>query len=72
MLVYGIAYRLDDIADCDRVIVMERGRIEESGSPQELLRDARGQFTSLVANLGRDAQQRIRTIAAGSVTQPSK
>src|SRR5690606_32183110 len=35
-----IAHRLDTIADYDMIVVMSAGRVEECGSPIELLRDA--------------------------------
>ena len=43
-----IAHRLSTVRDADRIIVMERGRIVESGSPAELLR-ADGLFAALAA-----------------------
>ena len=32
-----ISHRLDDVLECDRVVVMDRGRLVETGSPEELL-----------------------------------
>ena len=43
-----IAHRLSTIMHADRVIVMDKGRIVESGSPDELLADKNGMFYQLV------------------------
>ena len=43
-----IAHRLGTIIDYDRVVVINKGRVEESGSPHELLQQPRGSFTALV------------------------
>jgi ATP-binding cassette subfamily C protein len=42
-----IAHRLSTIANCNKIIVMDRGRVVEQGSYQELF-DNRGLFTELV------------------------
>ncbi|XP_075530342.1 multidrug resistance-associated protein 1-like isoform X3 [Dermacentor variabilis] len=46
-----IAHRLNTILDYDRVIVLDRGEIAESGSPQELLK----RETSLFYSMAKDA-----------------
>jgi NHLM bacteriocin system ABC transporter ATP-binding protein len=43
-----IAHRLSTIMHADRVVVMDRGRIVESGAPDELLADEKGMFAQLV------------------------
>ncbi|KAJ2780056.1 ATP-binding cassette glutathione S-conjugate transporter ycf1 [Coemansia javaensis] len=45
--VLTIAHRLETIMDCDRIVVMDRGRIAEVGSPKDLI-DAGGHFAALV------------------------
>lgn len=42
-----VAHRLSTVSNCDQVIVLDRGRIVEQGSPQELY-DARGLYYELV------------------------
>ncbi len=43
-----IAHRLTTVADADRVVVLEGGRVVEQGSPAELLA-AGGAFAALAA-----------------------
>ncbi|KAJ1730377.1 hypothetical protein LPJ61_003046, partial [Coemansia biformis] len=45
--VLTIAHRLETIMGSDRIVVMDKGRIAETGSPQELI-DAGGHFAELV------------------------
>jgi ATP-binding cassette subfamily B multidrug efflux pump len=41
-----VAHRLSTIQDCDRILVLHRGRLRESGTHQELLRE-RGLYARL-------------------------
>ncbi|XP_076222940.1 ATP-binding cassette sub-family C member 4-like isoform X2 [Nomia melanderi] len=51
--VITVAHRLNTIIDCDRIIVMDAGRIAEFGCPHELLRDKpNGIFSQMVENTG--------------------
>lgn len=43
----SIAHRLDTIVDFDRVVVLEKGRIIETGHPKMLLQDAGSKFKAL-------------------------
>ena len=52
--VITIAHRLNTIADYDKVIVMDRGRIVETGSPYELLQ-RNGMFAEMVEHTGKNA-----------------
>lgn len=52
--VITIAHRLNTIADYDKVIVMDRGRIIEIGSPYELLIKG-GTFSEMVDHTGKSA-----------------
>ncbi|KAM0464545.1 hypothetical protein ACHAPV_002375 [Trichoderma viride] len=49
-----ISHRLDAIMDFDRVIVMDKGRVVESGSPRELVKQDEGAFKSLWTAGGRE------------------
>jgi ABC-type multidrug transport system fused ATPase/permease subunit len=44
-----IAHRVDTIMDCDSLLVLDRGRLVESGGPGELSRRPGGTFARLVA-----------------------
>jgi len=44
-----IAHRLSSIAEADRIIVLEGGRITQHGTYDELLADAGGLFASLAS-----------------------
>jgi ABC-type multidrug transport system fused ATPase/permease subunit len=47
--VVTIAHRLDTIADCDVIMVMDAGRVIEMGTPEELKATENGVFASMVA-----------------------
>jgi len=42
-----IAHRLSAVKDADRIIVLERGRVVEDGSPAELLGHEAGYYSRL-------------------------
>ena len=52
--VITIAHRLNTVADYDQIIVMDKGKIVESGSPYELIQ-RNGLFAEMVQNTGRNA-----------------
>ncbi|XP_076648328.1 ATP-binding cassette sub-family C member 4 [Halictus rubicundus] len=59
--VITVAHRLNTIIDCDRIIVMDAGRIEEFGSAHELLRNnPNGIFSQMVENTGPAMAQMLR------------
>jgi energy-coupling factor transporter ATP-binding protein EcfA2 len=46
-----VAHRLRTVIDCDKVLVLERGRVTEQSHPHELLQQ-QGPFSSMVAEGG--------------------
>jgi ATP-binding cassette subfamily C (CFTR/MRP) protein 1 len=50
--IIAIAHRLNTIMDFDRVIVMEAGKIVETGNPQKLRRTEGSLFKILVEKQG--------------------
>ena len=52
--VITVAHRLDTIADYDVVMVMDSGRVVETGSPWELI-ERGGLFADMVAHTGKNA-----------------
>ncbi|KAL4705012.1 hypothetical protein ACJJTC_009800 [Scirpophaga incertulas] len=61
--VLTVAHRLHTVADSDRVVVMEAGRIVECGHPHELLQLKDGHFTGMVKQLSPAAEQSLRELA---------
>lgn len=47
--VLTIAHRLDSVLDCDRILVMDAGRVAELDTPEQLLSDPGSIFSELVA-----------------------
>lgn len=45
--VLTIAHRMNSVMDCDRVLVMDGGRLVEIGSPSQLLENVEGAFSQL-------------------------
>ncbi|CAH0405961.1 unnamed protein product [Chilo suppressalis] len=62
--VLTVAHRLHTVADSDRVVVMDAGRIVECGHPHDLLQIPEGQFSRMVEQLGPAAGQSLREAAA--------
>lgn len=58
-----IAHRLETIIDYDKVIVMDKGKAVEIGSPSELLKDESGFFTSMVEATGPESAMQLRQLA---------
>lgn len=51
-----VAHKLDTILDYDKIIVMEAGRVVETGAPHELLASDKSHFSRLYASLSTDGE----------------
>jgi ABC-type multidrug transport system fused ATPase/permease subunit len=58
-----IAHRLNTIMDYDAVLVMDKGKVAEFGSPKELLEDDNGLFSNLVDSTGNESSLALRQMA---------
>jgi ABC-type glutathione transport system ATPase component len=63
-----VAHRLDSVLDCDRVIVLEGGRLVEQGPPRHLLRETQSCFAAMYYAASRERQGQDE---AKHVTKPS-
>ncbi|KAI1315640.1 hypothetical protein EDD11_000533 [Mortierella claussenii] len=57
-----IAHRLNTIIECDKILVMEDGRVVEFEHPTKLIENKDGYFHSLVSQSGPDAVARLKTM----------
>lgn len=48
--ILSVAHKLDTILDYDRVVVLDAGRVVESGEPFALLTDPKSHFSRLYAS----------------------
>ncbi|KAH7042284.1 P-loop containing nucleoside triphosphate hydrolase protein [Linnemannia elongata] len=57
-----IAHRLNTIMECDKILVMEDGRVVEFEHPTKLIENKDGYFYSLVNQSGPDSVVRLKTM----------
>lgn len=58
-----IAHRLNTIIECDRVMVMDAGKILEFDEPYALLKDPNGSFRALIDQTGPGSAQKLTEVA---------
>lgn len=61
-----IAHRLNTIIDCDRIIVMNNGKMVEIDEPYILMNKPNGVFSGMVAALGLATKERLTALAKQS------
>ncbi|KAF5944081.1 hypothetical protein HYC85_018158 [Camellia sinensis] len=57
-----IAHRLNTIIDCDRIILLEAGRVLEYATPEELLQNDESAFSKMVQSTGAANAQYLRSL----------
>ena len=58
--VLTIAHRLETIIDYDKIIVMDKGKVSEMGSPSELLKNELGLFSAMVEATGQESAMQLK------------
>ncbi|XP_059668430.1 ABC transporter C family member 2-like [Cornus florida] len=60
-----IAHRLNTIIDCDRILLLDAGRVLEYDTPEELLRNEGSAFSKMVQSTGAANAEYLRSLAFG-------
>ncbi|GJS84583.1 ABC transporter C family member 2-like protein [Tanacetum coccineum] len=61
-----IAYRLNTIIDCDRILLLDAGQVVEYDAPVKLLEDEGNAFSKMVQSTGAENAQYLRNLAFGA------
>ncbi|KAI4297457.1 hypothetical protein L6164_037348 [Bauhinia variegata] len=62
-----IAHRLNTIIDCDRILLLDGGRVLEYDTPEELLSNEGSAFSKMVQSTGAANAEYLRSLALGGV-----
>lgn len=60
-----IAHRLNTIIDCDRILLLESGRVVEYNTPERLLQNEESAFSKMVQSTGAANAQYLRSLVLG-------
>ncbi|KAA8514856.1 hypothetical protein F0562_018035 [Nyssa sinensis] len=60
-----IAHRLNTIIDCDRILLLDSGRVLEYDTPEELLQNERSAFSKMVQSTGAANADYLRSLVLG-------
>ncbi|OMO92328.1 hypothetical protein COLO4_17672 [Corchorus olitorius] len=60
-----IAHRLNTIIDCDRILLLDSGRVLEYDTPEELLSNEESAFSKMVQSTGAANAQYLRSLVLG-------
>ncbi|PPD68207.1 hypothetical protein GOBAR_DD34916 [Gossypium barbadense] len=60
-----IAHRLNTVIDCDRILLLDSGRVLEYDTPEELLSNEGSSFSKMVQSTGDANAQYLRSLALG-------
>uniref|UniRef100_A0A5B6ZBR8 ABC-type xenobiotic transporter n=1 Tax=Davidia involucrata TaxID=16924 RepID=A0A5B6ZBR8_DAVIN len=60
-----IAHRLNTIIDCDRILLLDSGRVLEYDTPEELLQNEGSAFSKMVQSTGAANAQYLRSLVLG-------
>ena len=63
-----IAHRIETIIHYDRIFVLEKGKLAESGSPMELL-DQKGLFYKMISKNGKEFEGKMRQMIVDHQTE---
>lgn len=70
--VLTVAHRLHTIMDSDKVLVMDKGLLNQFDHPHLLLQDEQGIFAGMVQATGPQESARLKEIAKGAFESKSK
>ena len=63
-----IAHRLNTIIDCDKILVLEFGRVKEYDTPKALLLNENSEFYSMVSETGPSNAAYLRSVAIDGIS----